>query len=353
MKKKHVSYREFIEKWRKVWNPERQLAMMRESLPKTIEERDRLIQLQLDQKAAMLVRNASKAQETKINNMKELNYKLDVNASLFKKLKDNPPVWWTKVKQHPKLYIEIRKDNYINVYYQGGSIAKIFYDEGKIKAESHPAYMDLTYEKGESVNYLDCTSWLETKLDQMLINVEKKYSNKDEKDKNPENISEKKIQSELIINNRNKYLDSEFQHLIETIFNPKENKSENKFIRIDLVKVENNTITFVELKHIKDNRLLNKDVNSEPEIICQMTKYKEFIEANKDKFVEYYTQLHKIKSNLDLPVPNITNLSINTTPELLIIDVYQKLNDRRKNRIANIKQVLERNKIVYNIEKCK
>jgi len=51
---------------------------------------------------------------------------LNPKAEIFEELIKNPqPKWWTVLRKDKDLYIEIRKDNYINVYYYGGLVAKI------------------------------------------------------------------------------------------------------------------------------------------------------------------------------------------------------------------------------------
>jgi hypothetical protein len=54
-----------------------------------------------------------------------MNYQLDKNNDLFRKLRENPPIWWKHLIQDKERYIEIRKDNSINIYYNGGSIMKL------------------------------------------------------------------------------------------------------------------------------------------------------------------------------------------------------------------------------------
>ena len=49
--------------------------------------------------------------------------KLRVDAQIFEELKKSS--WWIKFKDNPSLYIDIRKDNQVNVYFEGGSIARI------------------------------------------------------------------------------------------------------------------------------------------------------------------------------------------------------------------------------------
>lgn len=64
---------------------------------------------------------------------------LDPKAPLFKCLKENPPAWWEMFKNDPELYIDVRKDNMVMVYYQGGRVACLTYKRGRgISAKTHP-----------------------------------------------------------------------------------------------------------------------------------------------------------------------------------------------------------------------
>ena len=53
--------------------------------------------------------------------------KLNVESALFAELKSGKYPWWEKVKNNPNLYIDVRKDNNINVYFEGGSVIKLHY----------------------------------------------------------------------------------------------------------------------------------------------------------------------------------------------------------------------------------
>jgi hypothetical protein len=55
---------------------------------------------------------------------------LNQNAKIFEEIKTHQPYWWSLLCEDKELYIEVRKDNYINVYYYGGSVAKIHYKNG-------------------------------------------------------------------------------------------------------------------------------------------------------------------------------------------------------------------------------
>jgi hypothetical protein len=61
---------------------------------------------------------------------------LNPDAPLFTELRLKKYNWWEKMKNHPDLYIEIRKDNNINVYYQGGSGDNVYYIKAAISADA-------------------------------------------------------------------------------------------------------------------------------------------------------------------------------------------------------------------------
>lgn len=285
---------------------------------------------------------------------------LKADAPLFSVLKNNPPAWWKKILANDRLYVEIRKDNYINVYYQGGSIARVECVSNKVTLKAHPKYMghydksDRTFYRADgSPVYADCADYLENHMDEMLRNVERAYSNKKDKDcENAENISEKKIQGEMIIHGRGEYLDSELECLFSKEYDSA-GKCKNRFIRIDMVRVEDNHLQFVELKRIQDSRLLNKD-DSDPEIVTQMNNYSIFVRNNSEMLLGYYRTLYGIKRSLGLPVPYIdeNSLSVDTTPVLLIKNLYgDVVGTRRLARISRIEALLRKNGITYKL--CK
>ena len=45
---------------------------------------------------------------------------LKPDAIIFHELNNNPH-WWKQFKEDTSLYIEVRKDNQVNVYFEGGS----------------------------------------------------------------------------------------------------------------------------------------------------------------------------------------------------------------------------------------
>lgn len=251
---------------------------------------------------------------------------LDPKAPLFKCLEENPPTWWEMLKNDPELYIDVRKDNMVMVYYQGGRVACLTYKRGRaISAKTHPKYVGAKSDKEQEIA---------KKLDAQLLtviksNIRANYSQKSDKD-----IQEKLIQGECVIRNRNLYLDSEFAH--------RRYVNQNHTIRIDLVKIIGDEIIFEELKKITDNRL--RTTKGRPEIIEQMNAYREFILENHKVLEDYYKNLLRIKIALGLPTPpvhEIDRLHVRLEPELTIFNTYTKLTNDRIKRIQAIDHELQ------------
>lgn len=256
------------------------------------------------------------------------------------------PDWWSKLRSDPEIYIEIRKKNIIDAYYRGARIVEIKWDKKRkeIVGTCHSKYLYGPSTPPATPDYVECLDDLAANLEEIKNNSIISYSKKD----NDESISEKRIQGELIVTNRNRYIDSEFAHRYE--------EGQRKTIRIDLVTYENGRIVFEELKRISDSRLLTKDEN--PEILCQMKEYADFISANQEELKAYYKTLLNIKSILGLPVPeswnNEVELQIDIIPRLIIKNTYSRevsvqSQKKRDNRIKLIEDILSKNKILFSI----
>ena len=77
-----------------------------------------------------------------MGNISQFKSTLREDHDLFKFLMSKKaPGWWDEVKSHPELYVEIRKDNTINIYYYGASIARLEFSDNKLKALTHPKYL--------------------------------------------------------------------------------------------------------------------------------------------------------------------------------------------------------------------
>lgn len=274
---------------------------------------------------------------------------LKADAKIFAELKKNPS-WWVRFKNDPSLYIEIRKDNQVNVYSEGGSIARIHYcsKHKKLQVFTHQKYLNRPA-LSKSNLYRECSDDIDKPIkkdseilvcDDIICRVKECYSQKHAVNGvvDKEKWSEKFIQGTLVTQSADFYLDSEFAYNDATSRN-----------RIDLIRCDNGVITFVELKRIADGRMLHKTDES-PEIVDQMNRYKDFINKYSVQLLAYYQKLYDIKASLGLPVPSVRPASINHTPHLLIIDNWTKITAGRKIHRERLIDILNREHINFNIQ---
>lgn len=268
--------------------------------------------------------NKSELTEKEINNLVMNMLKPNTNGSfdalneersLWQELEENPPLWWKNILADKELYVEIRKDNYANVYYYGGNVALVQWIGGKITAVAHRKYLG----KADGIDlYEDCTDMLQGKegLEHIKKKIREEYnklSKRKETDKqNGLYISgEKRVQGELKLYFPKRYIDSEFAYRINS----------NELIRFDLVELKGKKLVFVELKLITDSRLRSKV--KEPEIIEQMTKYGDFICKHAEALKNYYTKLLRIKKRIGLWYGETEIEQIALKPVLLIVNTYK------------------------------
>lgn len=271
---------------------------------------------------------------------------LDPNAKIFDELKIQQPKWRNLFSSDKELYINIRKDNYINVYYFGGLLVRINYKNGFV-AQTHQKYLGDATPRGKDKKGNDKFEYDHINLaeldEEMIASMKSRIKSDYLKHIDDEYPAEKWIQGKMV-NENPCYVDSEFQ------FN--QDKEIGK-LRIDLIELSDGVLSFVELKGISDSRLRN-DVNrnaSVPEIIEQMMKYKLFITKYEADILKYYQRLLEIKMNLGLLTIENVRLELNKRPKLVIADTYQKMTKGRDKRIFEIKKLLDFHGIDYVITK--
>lgn len=252
---------------------------------------------------------------------------LNKDALLWDKLaKESAPAWWQNILDDSELYVEVRKDNYVNVYYYGASVALIKYEKGDIEAYTHYKY--LGKEKLGNKIYLNCTELIKTKegIDSIKHAIKNAYLSK-----------EKKVQGILKLHHKTKYIDSEFAY-------KKEDGGKNETTRIDLIELRGNALHFVELKLIDDARLrINPDrkpstSEDEPKINQQMRNYRMFIEGHAKDLKQYYSNLLAIKKKIGVWQGKTQVEEICTTPHLLVVNTYSKpLSKGKQERMKDIK----------------
>ena len=274
---------------------------------------------------------------------------LKPEAKIFQELKKNPS-WWARFKNDSSLYIEIRKDNQVNVYFEGGSVARIHYcsKHKKLQVFTHHKYLNLPV-PSKSNAYIECSGIIDEPketnseilvCDKVIERVKTCYSQKHAINGivDKEKWSEKFIQGTLITQSSDFHLDSEFAYNDATDKN-----------RIDLIRCDNGVITFVELKRIADGRMLHKTDES-PEIVDQMNRYKDFITKYSVELLAYYQKIYDVKAELGLPVPQIRPSSINPEPHLLVFDNWTKETTGRKIHRKRLIDILNREKINFSIQ---
>lgn len=248
-----------------------------------------------------------------------MKYQLNEKNPLFKTLETNPPNWWKELKKDRDIYVEIRKGNYIDIYYRGGAIVKeLKYSQGEFKGKMHykylPVYSKSSYLpidfKNEQVltNKIDIISTIFVKKNLNRVKKQIEYHFTSE--------SEKNIQGRFITSENSCFIDSEFAYGQD---------------RIDLVwlSIPKNgdskpQIVFVELKTIGDPRIYNGEIEH------QLRRYHTFIKQNKTQLTTYYQTLLHIKNKIGVlapklkGLPNFTSLEILEKPLLLFGDCNQE-----------------------------
>lgn len=250
---------------------------------------------------------------------------------LWTELENNPPQEWKNLLDDKELYVEIRKDNYINVYYYGGNVALLRYTGGEFTAETHQKYIG---ELHETATYQNCAEALQSQegiesiKEKIREEYHKLYQRKEADKRNGVYISnEKWVQGELKLCFPSRYIDSEFAY----------RTGEKELIRFDLVELREKKLVFVELKLITDSRLRCKE--GKPEIIRQMIEYCNFISKHTEELKDYYSKLLRIKKRLGLWKDGTEIEEVSLKPELLIVNNYDKLTKGREARIAYIENL--------------
>lgn len=254
--------------------------------------------------------------------------KLDAENGLFNRLTEEPPDWWKNLVSDRDIYIDIRKNNKISAYTNGGSILSLS-GARKYTAEIHFEYIPLQKEKNYLSYEFDGGNIFIPKTEQIQLNnfcpdslgmikkrIKKFYPNN----------SEKGIQGSYVTENNNKaqnsgfFLDTEFQFTVD-------GGSDG---RVDLVWIDlkKKAIALVELKTMSDGRLFDENNVETESIDVQLLKYRTFAEENSENLVDYYEKNFQIKKKLGLlpsfvQVETIAGYELLKEPILLVGDCSQ------------------------------
>lgn len=237
--------------------------------------------------------------------------------------------------------MEIRKDNYIDVYYNGGAILhRLSYTSG-FRGKLHFEYIPLTSRHeyvplsflGNSIEIDMHKGGVEfAKLDGFSENGIRPFQQRIGKFFPPS--SEKGIQADFVLKNSS-FLDTEFQYRTDT-----------GAVRFDLVwaDVELRKLFVIELKTINDPRLYfnekSRDSRNYNKIDAQLKRYREFISEWNRNLLSHYESLFSIKKRLEI-LPSgllgfdaLSGFAFEERPILLIGDcnkIWIRDNHRRLN----------------------
>ena len=257
---------------------------------------------------------------------------------LWKALEEKP-LWWRNILADPELYVEVRKDNYLNVYFYGGCLALVRWANGGIVAETNRKYAADCRQTGTDPASGNCLEQLQSKegLERIKRGIAQVYH------KLPLQATanarkkvcvsgEKMVQGGMILHDRNRYIDSELAYRMKG----------RETMRVDLTELRNQTLVLVELKLITDSRLRHLD--SQPEIIAQMAKYYDFINSHRQELIGYYTSILAIKQRIGVWQGDSSIRAVSPKPELLIVDTCSQTTQGREARTAAICKLLETGK---------
>lgn len=264
-------------------------------------------------------------------------FRLNEDAPLFNILSQRP-LWWEMLLDDKELYVSIRKENRVNVYYRGASIMSLSYKDNNIDAEIHNYYLG-AYKDG--TNYYGNKHCSPEEIVRQLSVIKAKVdSNKKYiaclpgQEKNGKNYSsEKYFQSQLFLADSH-FIDTEFALQLDDGTN----------IRIDFVKLtDDGEIAFQELKLIDDSRLKPSGENSS-EILTQMANYDRFLkEADLLKcdngeaiIVEYYRKVLNVMSAIGVKHINAVPISVRGYVDLFIKQIYTKKTIKRDHLVQSV-----------------
>lgn len=257
--------------------------------------------------------------------------RLNQNHKLFQNLAERNPVWWQNLVRDPEIYIEVRKDNYLDIYYNGGRVLDLSFTN-KFKGKIHFEYIPLmsqeeyiplkitedTVRLDEGfTNILEIKDFSEAELKIIKKRISKFYPPS----------SEKGIQASFVVKNT-QFLDTEFQH--------------RSGIRFDLIwaDVAKRKLFVVELKTIGDQRLyIGEKSKNNNKIDQQLGKYRDFVKKNQRNLLSHYQRVFQVKKGLGILPAGLQGLdsldafTFEEKPILLIGDCTQDWIKQQRDRL--------------------
>lgn len=266
--------------------------------------------------------------------MSQMFSSLNPNHKLFRNLVDRKPIWWQNLLNNPNIYIEVRKDNYLDVYYNGGRVLNLTFTD-KFKGKIHYEYIPLKSKEDyvplemtddsvsiakDFIKPLGINNFAGSELKTIQKRIEKSYPAS----------SEKGIQSSFVLNNK-LFLDTEFQH--------KNN------IRFDLIwaDIGLKKLFVIELKTIEDQRIFigekSKDNVNYNKIDKQLKDYRDFVVKYRQELLSHYFRVFAVKKMLSIlrpglePLDSLEGFTFEERPILLIGDCTQGWINRHEEKL--------------------
>ena len=109
------------------------------------------------------------------NEIATLDASLNKEAEIYKELKKQPD-WWQRLLSIKGVYVEIRKDDIVDVYYEGGRMAELKIKDEKITATCHPKYLGMDVPTGSNPKYVDCLEVLKNNPCFITKSIQANYS---------------------------------------------------------------------------------------------------------------------------------------------------------------------------------
>lgn len=242
--------------------------------------------------------------------------------------------WWKGVVDDDDLVLGIR-DGYLNVYYRGNSLWRIWRSEGKLRVETHFKYLL----KDEKQAYISATLTADDKLlPERKVRTSDLHERAALKRASEVYTSDEKLGVHAIVQrHREQVLD------VEIAFGspgdgsgeceqPGEEERDRHVDRIDLAALSDTgakpVLRFFEAKRFADARL--RAANQQPEVLAQLERYQICLEKNREALVASYElvcrNLLELKGAVP-PGPRRTlveraagGVEIDTKPVLVIFD---------------------------------
>lgn len=265
---------------------------------------------------------------------------LDPKNALFENIKKgNTPEWWDDVIKDPEVYIELRKNHQMDVYYNGGAIFReVKLVNGEYTWKTHAKFLCKSEYIGPKEPITQIRIGESDWLRKIKNNIKTYYPTS----------SEKGYQAKLITQ-QHYFIDTEFAYngdvvdddvVVDDVVDDRKRKRKRNGNRFDLVwlDVKKKKIVVVELK-LTDNGELYTD-----SIYKQLDKYVKLIEAHGDKLQKYFKRVFDCKKAIGLlpdelkGIENINDFTIEPKPLLLVGNCSkdwipknkEKLNDKLK-----------------------